>query len=57
MSVLCRCCGWRLLYTLGGYEEFRVPEGFPFGDKVEGVTIVGSASMLILSSRHFLFQY
>lgn len=44
-------------YTLGGYEEFRVPEGFPFGDKVEGVTIVGSASMLILSSRHFLFQY
>jgi len=44
-------------YTVGGYEKFRVPDGFPFGVKIEGVTSVRSASMLILTSRHFLFQY
>ena len=44
-------------YTVGGYEEFRVPDGFPFGDKAEGVTSVHSASTLTLSSHRFWCQY
>ena len=42
-------------YTVGGYEMFRVPNGFPFGYEVEEEgRHVDSASMLNLSSCHFL---
>ena len=45
-------------YTVGGYTTFNVPDDFSFATKGSNLTRakVTSSSMLISSSRHFLYR-